>query len=371
MPGIEVTCAGKTADVLVYERIGNSLFEDGITAKQFAEDLKAAGQVDLINLRINSPGGSVFEGMGIYTTLKSHKARVVAHVDGVAASMASVVAMSGDEIRMADGALMMIHDPRAGISGTSGEMRKQADFLDKVQDQIAGIYAERTGKPIDEIKTMMAATTWMDAAEAKANGFANHVTKGAKIAANFDSLIDEIPDRFKDRIVCETPPAATPQGAIPMSETAKVEILPAGPIAASLAQLEASCTGADEKFLLSQIRASATLAQAQSAWMAEQHKQLEATKAELAEVKAAAEKKPPAVTKPGLTTPVKTGPSGDATVTDELDPEAAWDAGVQAKIAAGKTKQQAVAAMVREQPDLHGSYVEAFNDKRRTATVRR
>ncbi|WP_024190693.1 head maturation protease, ClpP-related [Escherichia coli] len=105
------------ADISIYEEIGGF----GVTAKQFAEDLKALGDVSHINLRIHSPGGDVFEGIAIYNLLRNHPADITVYIDGVAASMASVVAMAGDRVVMPENAMMMIHYPSHYLMGTHEE----------------------------------------------------------------------------------------------------------------------------------------------------------------------------------------------------------------------------------------------------------
>ncbi|HBB9192092.1 TPA: Clp protease ClpP, partial [Escherichia coli] len=113
------------ADIFIYEEIGGF----GVTAKQFAEDLKALGDVSHINLRIHSPGGDVFEGIAIYNLLRNHPADITVYIDGVAASMASVVAMAGDRVVMPENAMMMIHKPWGISGGNAGDMRDYADLL--------------------------------------------------------------------------------------------------------------------------------------------------------------------------------------------------------------------------------------------------
>jgi ATP-dependent Clp endopeptidase proteolytic subunit ClpP len=174
----------KKATITIYTEIGG--YWDGISANQFAKDLKALGDIDEINLRISSPGGEVFDGQTIYTILKSHKARVIVDIDGLAASIASVIAMAGDEIRMADNALMMIHNAWGYGVGTAEDLRSTADLLEKVNGTIIGTYVKRTGKDEADIVKMMDAETWMSAAEAKEHGFIDSITDALEMAASFD-----------------------------------------------------------------------------------------------------------------------------------------------------------------------------------------
>ena len=126
------------AEIMIYDEIG--LW--GITAKDFADALKGLGKVDEIVLSINSPGGSVFDGVSIYNMLKRGRASVTARIDGVAASIASVIAMAADRIIMPSNAFMMVHDPSGVVMGNSKDMRALADALDKVRDSMAGFYSK-------------------------------------------------------------------------------------------------------------------------------------------------------------------------------------------------------------------------------------
>lgn len=181
-PNIRFINKGKTGEIWLYDQVGEGWF-GGMSAKTFVAELQKLGKVDVINLHINSPGGSVFDGIAIYNSLKSHPARVEVDVDSWAASIASLIAMSGEEIRMAANAMMMIHNPQGIAIGDADEMRKTADVLDQVKGVIAATYASRTGKKEAEIMAMMAEETWMTAAQAEEEGFADLVTEEQRIAA--------------------------------------------------------------------------------------------------------------------------------------------------------------------------------------------
>lgn len=180
----------KQAELLIYEDIGEGWF-GGLSAKQFAEDLKALGALDLLDVRINSYGGAIFDGFAMYSTLARHAARKTVHVDGVAASAASVIAMAGDEIRVASNGFVMIHNPWGFAQGNADELRKQAELLDQIRGAIAGVYVARTGLGVDEVLGLMDAETWMDSAEAVRLGFADSVTGEMKMAARAE------PGRFR------------------------------------------------------------------------------------------------------------------------------------------------------------------------------
>lgn len=162
-------------EILIYGEIGFSFFGDSITAKEVADQLAEAPRDDTIVVRINSPGGDAFDGVAIGNLLRDDKRRVVVKIDGTAISAASIIAMAGDEIRMADNALMMIHDPWSFALGNAAEMRDTADMLDVVAKAIAQSYATQTGKPLAELRDLMADETWMNAEEALEEGFVTHI----------------------------------------------------------------------------------------------------------------------------------------------------------------------------------------------------
>lgn len=171
------------ADIYIYDEIGFW----GVTAKQFVSDMNAMGDITHINLHINSPGGDVFEGIAIFNALKNHGAAITVYVDGVAASMASLIAMAGDTVIMPENAFMMIHKPW-GISGGDAEkMRTYAERLDKLESVMVPVYAQKTGKTTDEIAAMLADETWMSGAECLAHGFADQVTPAVKAMACIQS----------------------------------------------------------------------------------------------------------------------------------------------------------------------------------------
>jgi len=178
----EILLKGKTAEIWIYEDIGDTWI-GGISAKTFADELKKVGKVDTINLYINSQGGSVMDGLAIYNSLKRNKARKVVEIDGFALSIAAVVAMAGDEIRMAKNGAMMIHNPWVVTSGTADELREQADAMDKIGEGLVNTFADRTGLDPLQISEMMDAETWLTATEAQENGFIDEITDEKQMAA--------------------------------------------------------------------------------------------------------------------------------------------------------------------------------------------
>ena len=169
------------AEVYIYEDIGKRF--GGVSDKQFAVDLKALGPVPAIHVRLNSYGGDVFEGLAIYRLLADHPATVVAFIDGIAASIASVIAMAGDEIRIAEAGEIMIHEAWTVAIGPAAEMRAAADQLEATSSSIADVYAARTGQSKDQIQAWMAAETTFQSADAVKHGFAQTVMPNVKMAA--------------------------------------------------------------------------------------------------------------------------------------------------------------------------------------------
>jgi len=171
------------AEVLLYGAIGEDMWGDSISAKAFTDALKKVpSSVKTIELRVNSPGGSVFDGMTIYERLKNHSAKVVAYVDGLAASIASIIIMAADEVVIGDGGMVMIHKPLSGLYGNSDDMERMIDILDKIESQMVGIYAKKTGLSRAEISAALSKETWYTADEAIEMGYAD------KLVASSESL---------------------------------------------------------------------------------------------------------------------------------------------------------------------------------------
>jgi len=180
--------SGPTAELYIFDEI-NPFW--GIGAQQVVDELKdlEASQIDV---HINSPGGNVFDGIAIMNALRNHDARISVVVDGLAASIASVIAMAGDEIVMNLGAQMMVHNPSGFAMGDAKTMRELADVLDKSGKNIASIYADRAGGTEAEWQAAMDAETWYTAQEAVDAGLADKVNKSSQaedIAAKFDLSI--------------------------------------------------------------------------------------------------------------------------------------------------------------------------------------
>lgn len=166
--------AAEEATLYIYDAITPDGW-GGVSAKSVVAALTAAKDAKTLHIRINSPGGSAFEAMAICQQLRECKARKVVHVDGLAASAASFIAMMGDEIITTSAAMWFIHGAQGMTMGSAADHRETADLLDKVSDSIADIYAKRTGRTVSEVRAWMDADTFMTAKEAKARGFADSI----------------------------------------------------------------------------------------------------------------------------------------------------------------------------------------------------
>ncbi len=180
---IQAKAESDQAEVLIYDYIGWG----GVSAADFAKQLKDVS-AKTINVRINTPGGDVFDGLAIFNSLKAHGAQIHVKVDGIAASIGSIIAMAGHSITMGESAFMMIHNPWAVAIGNAADMRDMAATLDKIGGSLADIYAKRADVSAAQAQSWMDAETWFTAQEAKDAGLADVVHGGekAKAAVQFD-----------------------------------------------------------------------------------------------------------------------------------------------------------------------------------------
>jgi ATP-dependent Clp endopeptidase proteolytic subunit ClpP len=174
----------KAAEISIHDEIG--LW--GISASAFMRDLRGMGELDEIHLSLHSPGGDVLDGWAIYNALKSSKAKITARVEGLAASMASVILQAADVREVHENSYVMIHNPWGLAVGDAEEMRDTAALLDKLGNGLVNAYASRTGNNESEIREMMDAETWMDGKEAVERGFADKLLDGVALSARaFDN----------------------------------------------------------------------------------------------------------------------------------------------------------------------------------------
>jgi ATP-dependent Clp protease, protease subunit len=178
----EFRAQARGAEIAIYDEIGAF----GIPAKAFLDELKAIGSVPELTVRINSPGGSVFDGVAIYNALKRHDAAITVWIDGIAASIASMIAMAGDEVVMPENAMLVLHDPSGLVAGTASDMRAMAEALDRMKAGMVAAYRDKSGRDDAEIEALMAAETWLSAQEALELGLADRIEQPVRMAAHFD-----------------------------------------------------------------------------------------------------------------------------------------------------------------------------------------
>lgn len=178
-----VTEEAGEATLWLYDVIDSWGGDWGVSAAEVATALGALSPaVTTINLRINSPGGEVWDAVAMLNLLREHPARVVAHVDGLAASAASLLAAGSDEVVAGRNTQMMIHDAWGLAVGPAATMRKTADMLDRTSDDVAAVYAAKAGGDVADWRTAMQAETWYTAAEAVEAGLADRIAEDAAVS---------------------------------------------------------------------------------------------------------------------------------------------------------------------------------------------
>lgn len=209
----------QTAEVFIMGDIGESWWGESVAAVDFVKEI-AALDVSALTVRINSYGGSVSDGLAIYNALRRHKATVTTAIDGVAMSIASLIAMAGDEVEMAENAILMIHAPWGGLYGNSKEMRDYADVLDKMAGAMATSYAARSGKSIEDMLALLTdgEDHYYTADEALAEGFVTTTTPALAIAASAKEITQ--PAFWAARAKASAPAPAAPAPAEPVAAAA-------------------------------------------------------------------------------------------------------------------------------------------------------
>lgn len=217
-----------SAEIMIYGDIGESWWGESVTASQFVKDINAL-KADQITVRINSYGGSVHDGVAIHNAMKRHPATIDVQIDGLAASIASLIAMAGDTVTIAENALLMIHAPLTGVWGNAAQMRETADMLDTHSRAVATSYASKSGKSADDVLALLTdgKDHWFTAAEALAEGYVDAVgaasDDGAQASARFDL------SRFKDvpaALLCARPQAAAAAAVPPVASATSFQEIP-------------------------------------------------------------------------------------------------------------------------------------------------
>lgn len=176
---------GKATDAVAEVYIFDEIGAYGITAQDFISEMKEYKDTP-VNLRINCIGGDVFDGMAMYNIIKKREAKTTAYIEGIAASMGSVIALAADEVIMAENSLFMIHNAWGGAMGEAEDMRKTASILEKISGEIANIYERKTRLSLNRIVEMMDKETWLNANEAYELGFIDLISDSIKVAAKYD-----------------------------------------------------------------------------------------------------------------------------------------------------------------------------------------
>lgn len=145
--------------IYIYDEIGQSFWGEGCSSKLIVDEVNKAKseKAEEIHLHINSPGGSVFEGFAIYNTLKSSGIKTVAKIEGMCASIATLIALAADTVEMGEYSSFMIHNPFTSVDGDASKMAQAAEMLSKIESQLISAYVTKTGKTEEEIRNMMAA----------------------------------------------------------------------------------------------------------------------------------------------------------------------------------------------------------------------
>ena len=247
-----------SADVEIYDEIGGW----GVSASEFIKGLKDL-EGKHINLRINSPGGSIIDGQAIIAALSRHAAGFTAWVDGLAASMASVIACAAGKCFMAEGSMMMIHRASTVSIGDAETLRKDATLLEKFEKGLLNIYAKKTGMDQAELETMLAEETWLNALEAVALGFADGITDGTPATAKLSEADHRARfDNFRNGMEANPANPETVEEVIPVVEV--TEAAPVEPVVEEViesaeepevSELPAPNASADVKALAAQISA--------------------------------------------------------------------------------------------------------------------
>ena len=173
--------ASETADIYIFDEIGTY----GVTAQDFIGEIKELKNTP-INLRINSLGGDVFNGMAIYNVIKKREAKTTVYIEGIAASIATIIALGADEVVMSENSLFMIHNAWGGTMGDAKDMRKSAETLEKISTELTEIYMKKTGLSYDVVSNMMDEETWLNSEEAYELGFVDTISDAIKVAAKYD-----------------------------------------------------------------------------------------------------------------------------------------------------------------------------------------
>lgn len=314
-----------------------------------------------MTIRLNSEGGNVIDGLACYNLLRSYKGETTVVIDGMALSIASLVACGADKVKMAENAWLMVHNPHNQAAGDGDDLRDMAGLLDGMRDQLAKAYAARSKKPVEEVLKLMSAETWMTGPQALEAGFVDEVTESLEVAATFDA------SRFSK------PPTIAQHKEPDMADATFKELKSAFPRAS--ADFVVRCMAAG--YTLDKARAEfdeenakalddkeKELAEAKSGFeeFKENAEKEKAAKAEDDEKKAAEAKAEEDEEKKAAEAKAKAGvtPAGGGSARGSGSPSG-FLASVNERVKLGATKAEAVAHTVHEEPELHREFVQGVN----------
>ncbi|WP_282352875.1 head maturation protease, ClpP-related [Pseudomonas sp. PS01303] len=263
-PSIKATSTDDNT-ITIYDPIGYDWWTgDGVTAKRVSAALRSIGDND-VTVKINSPGGDVFEGLAIYNLLREHKGKVTVQILGLAASAASFIAMAGDEVQIARAGFLMIHNSWTGVAGDRNEIREVADFLEQIDGSLADIYAVRTGDKVEEMSRLMDVETWMGGSAAIDAGFADSLLASDATKEDASAMTPhQVAARRLDMILAKQGmprterrsliqdlkagmPGATPSGKQNAAETPADLANPIAELQAALSRFSAAASQTGEK----------------------------------------------------------------------------------------------------------------------------
>lgn len=232
-------------DIRIHDEIG----QWGVSARDVLSQISGLTDQDTVNLSIHSPGGDMFDGLAIYNALKASPAKVVATVEGLAASAASLIAMAADEIRMPGNAYMMIHNPWGFVGGDAAVMAEAADLFDRWANTTAAIYAKRAGITVEEARALQDSTIWMDGTQAQESGFCDEVVDALPSIKAFarlpQCLATDCPVQFEqpaeEEPPADEPPADDPPADVVPPEDPPAEEPPAVDVVAQAADIVELC----------------------------------------------------------------------------------------------------------------------------------
>lgn len=199
LPSIEANAEKKTARIYILDEISWWTGNDALSVKNRLDELDA----ETIEVILSSPGGNVFEGTAIYNLLLSHPARIEVSIHGVAGSIASVIALAGDHVRIANNAFVFIHEASGGAWGRAEDLLMVAEWLEKINEGIVATYETRTKMERADIIRDMDKETFYTAAEAKARGFVDEIVEPVRLAAKWEPGASAIPAALRDLLKAE------------------------------------------------------------------------------------------------------------------------------------------------------------------------